>query len=410
MKKFVLLFTSMFMVAFVFAQTNFQDLTLEKALEKAKTENKYVFVDCYTSWCGPCKMMATSILPLKEVGEYMNEHFVCVKFDMEKGEGRDIRVKYRVSSYPTFLVLKTDGSLLHVVVGGTATGEAFLAKVKEAFDENSAGKLEAEYNKGNRNLDFLMKYIEALVQSCDIDKARGISQDVLASLDDDEKCSAAYWFIYENRELSPVGSGNTMYLLKHVDRFRKGVGVEKVDAAVAGLFEVQLEDIIRGRNKNATLADIEAAEKQLESFHLTGQEYLNEYITLIKAVMKEDADETLRLCKEMFPKMSDEKIAYLYFSPITMLQDKWDKKQKKELTALTKQLEEHQNNRIRLNTQPIIHTTRLLFITFLLSYKPRDRNTFSTYRKMEKVLKRSQLLFISHLSQHRNSYTGKIIQ
>ena len=51
---------------------------LEKALEQAKVENKYVFVDCYTSWCGPCKMMAEKILPLKEVGEYMNGKFVCV--------------------------------------------------------------------------------------------------------------------------------------------------------------------------------------------------------------------------------------------------------------------------------------------------------------------------------------------
>ena len=69
MKKFVSLFTGMLMIVSVFAQTNFQELTLEKALEKAKSEHKKVFVDCYTSWCGPCKMMAEKVLPLKEVGE-----------------------------------------------------------------------------------------------------------------------------------------------------------------------------------------------------------------------------------------------------------------------------------------------------------------------------------------------------
>ena len=79
MKKFVLLFTGMLMIVSVFAQTNFQELTLEKALEKAESEHKKVFVDCYTSWCGPCKMMAEKVLPLKEVGEYMNERFVCIK-------------------------------------------------------------------------------------------------------------------------------------------------------------------------------------------------------------------------------------------------------------------------------------------------------------------------------------------
>lgn len=340
MKRFILLFTCMFVMVSVFGQTNFQELTLEKALEKAKAENKYVFVDCYTSWCGPCKMMSEKILPLQEVGEFMNKQFVCVKFDMEKGEGRDIAKKFRVTSYPTFLVLKTDGSLLHRVIGGTRTGEEFIKKVEEGLNENSIGKLEAQYMNGNRNMDFLMKYIEALVQARDVEKAKGIAQEVLVSLDDEEKCSAPYWFIYQNRELSPVGSGNMMYLLKHVDKFRQGVGVEKVDAAVAGLFETQLEDILRGRNQNATLADVESAEKLLESYHLTGQEHLNGYIALIKAVMTESTDETLRLYKEMFPKMSDEKISYLYFNPMMMLGDKWDKKQKKELVTLTKQLAE----------------------------------------------------------------------
>lgn len=56
MKKFVLLFIYVFLMLPVFAQTNFQELSLEKALEKAKGEGKMVFIDCYTSWCGPCKI------------------------------------------------------------------------------------------------------------------------------------------------------------------------------------------------------------------------------------------------------------------------------------------------------------------------------------------------------------------
>ena len=341
MKKFVLLFTCMFITVFVFAQTNFQELTLAKALEKAKIENKYVFVDCYTSWCGPCKMMAADILPLKEVGEYMNATFVSVKFDMEKGEGRDIQQKYKVSSYPTFLVLNVDGSLLHAVVGASATGEEFVAKVKEAFDENSAGKLAVEYEKGNRDKDFLMTYIKALVKACDIEKAHKISEDVLASLSDDEKCTKPYWFIYENLDLSPVGSNNMMYLLQHVGQFRQGVGVEKVDSVVGNLFAIQLEDILRGRNKTATLEDVETAGKMLESYHLDGHDYLNDYIALIKAVKTENTDDVIKLYKKVFSKMDAGKIAYLYFTPITTLKGKWSVKQKKALSALTKKINSH---------------------------------------------------------------------
>ena len=92
--------------------------------------------------------MTSNVFPQEIVGDYFNEHFVCLKVDMEKGEGRAIQQKYRVSAYPTFLILDTDGNLVHAVVGGMATGDEFLAKVKIAFDENSAGKLGVEYEMG----------------------------------------------------------------------------------------------------------------------------------------------------------------------------------------------------------------------------------------------------------------------
>lgn len=314
----------------------FSRVDISEGVGKSEMENKYVFVDCYTSWCGPCKMMAADILPLKEVGEYMNETFVCVKFDMEKGEGRDIQQKYKVSSYPTFLVLNVDGSLLHAVVGASATGKEFVARVKEAFDENSAGKLTVEYEKGNRDRDFLMTYIKALVKACDIEKAHKISEDVLASLSDDEKCTEPYWFIYENLDLSPIGSNNMMYLLQHVDQFRQGVGVEKVDSVVGNLFAIQLEDILRGRNRTATLEDVEAAGKMLESYHLEGHDYLNDYIALIKAVKTENTDDVVKLYKKVFSKMEAGKIAYLYFTPITTLKGKWSEKQKEGVKCIDK--------------------------------------------------------------------------
>ena len=192
MKKFVLLFTCMFFVVFSFAQTDFQDLSLDKALEKAKVENKLVFMDCYTSWCGPCKMMAEKILPLKEVGEYMNGRFVCIKVDMEKGEGPKLAQKYQVSAYPTFLVIKTDGTVMHRIVGGMLDGKEFIRKVDGAFDQNSAASMSAEYMAGNRKMEFLLKYTKALLESKDIPMAKGIALDIITSLEDSQRCTEPY--------------------------------------------------------------------------------------------------------------------------------------------------------------------------------------------------------------------------
>ena len=89
------------------AQTNFRHLTIDEAVEQAKKENKMVFVDFYTDWCGPCRTMANTVFPQKKVGDYFNANFVCIKLNAEK-KGKDAAKTYNVKAYPTFLVLDTE--------------------------------------------------------------------------------------------------------------------------------------------------------------------------------------------------------------------------------------------------------------------------------------------------------------
>ena len=57
-----------------------------KVLQRAKEQNRLIFMDCYTVWCGPCKGLAQDVFPQKQVGDFFNAHFVNVKYDMEKGD------------------------------------------------------------------------------------------------------------------------------------------------------------------------------------------------------------------------------------------------------------------------------------------------------------------------------------
>lgn len=82
---------------------------LTVALEKAKAENKLVFIDFYTSWCLPCKLMDEDVFTDKAFGEYMNKHFVSVKIDAEQGNGPNLAALYGVKSYPTLLFVDLNG-------------------------------------------------------------------------------------------------------------------------------------------------------------------------------------------------------------------------------------------------------------------------------------------------------------
>ena len=60
----------------------------EEALKKASDSKKPVFIDVYTQWCGPCKMMAAQTFPLKEVGDFFNKNFISLQLDAETPEGK----------------------------------------------------------------------------------------------------------------------------------------------------------------------------------------------------------------------------------------------------------------------------------------------------------------------------------
>jgi len=57
-------------------------------VKMAEEQDKLIFIDCYTTWCGPCKVLAREVFPQQKVGDFFNPNFICVKYDMEKGDGK----------------------------------------------------------------------------------------------------------------------------------------------------------------------------------------------------------------------------------------------------------------------------------------------------------------------------------
>jgi len=164
MKHITLLLAVLVAVSTISAQEiDFAHKGWEKIKKKAAKEDKIIFVDAYTTWCGPCKWMSAEVFTDESVADFYNDKFINLKLDMEKGEGLDFAKEYKVVAYPTLLFIDGEGSIVHKRLGALPA-EEFLAFGKEALDpEKRIGTLIAEYEKGNRDPDFLQIYVTRMI-------------------------------------------------------------------------------------------------------------------------------------------------------------------------------------------------------------------------------------------------------
>ncbi|MFN3757330.1 MAG: thioredoxin family protein [Flavobacterium sp.] len=129
-------------------------MTFDEAMAAQKKNPKPIFMDVYTDWCGPCKMLDKNTFSNKEVAEYINANFYAVKFNGEgnnevnyKGKkysnpnfnpdrkGRnsvhEFTMFLKVEGYPSMYILNSKGDIDKVIVGYYQP-EQLMAEIKPA--------------------------------------------------------------------------------------------------------------------------------------------------------------------------------------------------------------------------------------------------------------------------------------
>lgn len=280
---------------------NFETLTFEEALTKAKAENKLLFVDCYTTWCGPCKLMSEKVFPDAKVGEFLNPRFVAVKFDMEKEEGKKFGQKYNVAAYPTFFLILPDGSIQHKISGAYEANE-FIRLVKEGIEgTESLGSWEEKFRTGDRDKAFLFQYLQKLNKFNEWSKAVVVVDELLKVASDEEKVSKDYWFIFGNSQLSPSDSKAFKFLRDKRERFYVAIGREEVDKRLGEDLCNEILAIMGGEMVNVGSKRLKAIEKELKKMKLVNEKSLLASLEIAKVVEGGDIDELLDVCEKEIP-------------------------------------------------------------------------------------------------------------
>lgn len=139
----------------------------QAVLAKAKAVNKYIFVDCFTTWCGPCRYMSKEVFPKEKVGEFYNEKYINIKLQLDttvadtdeiRFQYEDavlIKKKYKIESYPTYLFFNSEGELVQRD-GGSSDETEFIAKGMNALDTLQQYYTQLKkYEQGLRDAFFL---------------------------------------------------------------------------------------------------------------------------------------------------------------------------------------------------------------------------------------------------------------
>ena len=168
-------------------------LSWKEVQEKAKAENKFIFMDCLTTWCGPCKFMSANIFPQKAVGEFYNSKFINVKVQLDSTaadaeeikkwyqDGHDIAKQYEIRAYPTYLIFDPNGNIVHRFVGSSD---------ETTFLKNGANSVDPEkqyytqlnkYKSGQKDPVFLKNLALISMGAYDMKNAGIISEEYLAT-------------------------------------------------------------------------------------------------------------------------------------------------------------------------------------------------------------------------------------
>ena len=216
--------------------------TLEQASVKAKAEKKLIFLDCFTTWCGPCKMMANTVFPQEQVGAYMNPRFVCLKIDMESTYGAPLAKKLQIQAYPTFVIFNADAKEIGRFLGGSKA-EEFLQKVQDKSRDDGSSELQARWESGDRDPEFLMAYLKTLTATYKADDADLVAEALLEGKETTFAADSTLRMIFMRNITNPF-SKSFIYTAKNPEALKAAIGEMPVNMKIQNVLNTYQRQII----------------------------------------------------------------------------------------------------------------------------------------------------------------------
>lgn len=234
-KKLILVLILILNTSAVFSQTQtlFPERKYDEALTEAKATKKPLVILFYATWCPHCNKMKAEIFTDSAVIDFYSKNFICMAIDAESNYGKELKTKFqnkfRVNSFPTFVFLDSNETLLYCT-SGEFKKENFLSEGNDVLlPENQIPNLKKTFYDDFANADKCLKYI-ATLKKAGID-ATSITQRFLNGKTEEEKLTEMNWKVFAYG-INDFDTDEFRFVVKNKDAFAKVISAKRVDRKI----------------------------------------------------------------------------------------------------------------------------------------------------------------------------------
>ncbi len=178
MKKILILTFTLFSLSISAQKINW--MSFEEAVKAQKVAPKKIFIDAYTVWCGPCKMLDKNTFSNPDLIAYMNQNYYAVKFNAEgndtinfkgktytnpgfnpnsngRNSSHELASYFGVRAYPTLLFLDEETNFITPLTGYRTPTQLELYLKMFKNDDYKNIKTQEEFNAYSSNFKYEFK-------------------------------------------------------------------------------------------------------------------------------------------------------------------------------------------------------------------------------------------------------------
>lgn len=180
LKKFVILFLSIIILpsSLIAAEMSIEKCDLSYLKSLASQKNTNIVINFYAYWCPACRELYKKVLTSDGVKNILSD-YIFARCNGEEGEGERLFNQYKLTAFPTLLILDSNGKELDRLID-----EIDEQKIKKTLEDVRSGKNElAELAKRSdanpKDIDLMFNVCMSYILRSDREKSRKYCEKIL---------------------------------------------------------------------------------------------------------------------------------------------------------------------------------------------------------------------------------------